>query len=230
MQQETERIRAAMDALEAAYRAVFAAARPGMSAEEVDAIITATLAPRGAELLPQGNTPFVVGPDGAPPKLRLDRRPLRRGALWGMDNTVRLDGFHADLGRYGWFGDLPEPLAAAHRRVLERQDALAAEVRPGRRVDDIFSACPQDMPFEIHRIGREPALPPLCGNATAGLRDAMARAVRDGVVFEPGQVVCVEIWAGLSGGIEDMYLVTDDGLVRLTSLPREIHVIPDETP
>ena len=34
--------------------------------------------------------------------------------------------------------------------------------------------------------------------------------------------MCIEIWAGLDGGIEDEFLVTEDGLRRLTTLPREL--------
>jgi len=50
----------AMDALQRAFEAVFAAAHEGMTAEEIDAILVRELTARGAELIRQSNTPFVV--------------------------------------------------------------------------------------------------------------------------------------------------------------------------
>ncbi len=217
---------AAMLALEAALEAVFAAAREGMTAEEIDAILVRELAARGAELIRQSNTPFVVDENGAPPKRRLDRIPLQRGKLFGLDNSVRRNGHCADLGRYGYFGALPMTLRHEHTTVLEHQETVARAVKPGRLMADIFSDCPRDLPFEIHRIGDEPSMAPFCGNAVKGVVDAMAQATTERLIFEPGQVVCVEVWAGMKGGIEDMYRVEADGIVRISSLPRSIREIP----
>jgi len=222
-----EGVLAAMRALEEAYEAVFAAARPGMTADEVDAVLAGTLKKRGAELPPGKcrSTPFVVEPGGAPPKLRVNRKPLERGKLFGMDNSVPLGGFWADLGRYGWFGRLPSELKSAHGRVLDRQDSIARQVRPGRPMQEIFDSVEHDIPFEVHLIAAEPNMRPFCGNATRGVVEEMAASTREGLAFEPGQVICIELWAGMAGGIEDMYLVEDGAAARLTRLPREIRVI-----
>jgi Xaa-Pro aminopeptidase len=227
MATDYEGCKAAIEALEDAYGAVFAAARPGMTAEEVDAVLRERLTARGTEFPASGSSPFVVAEGGAPPKLRLNRVPLRRGALWAMDNTIRLSGYCADLGRYGWFGRVPPELARAHRRVLDRQDAIAAAIRPGRAMSEIFGTLPHDLPFEYHRIAADGNMFPTGGNATAGVLKAMEQSDREGLVFQPGMVICVEIWAGLIGGIEDMYLVEPPGVRRMSTLPREIHVIPD---
>jgi len=42
------------------------------------------------------------------------------------------------------------------------------------------------------------------------------------VIVPVGIVMCVEIWKGLDGGIEDQFLVTEKGLERLTTLPRQL--------
>jgi len=216
----------AMDALQRAFEAVFAAAHEGMTAEEIDAILVRELTARGAELIRQSNTPFVVDENGALPKRRLDRIPLQRGKLWGIDNSVRLGGYCADLGRYGYFGAVPKSLSQQHATVLAHQEAIAKAVKPGRLMDEIFRDSPQDLPFEVHRIGPEPSMAPFCGNAVKGVLDAMAQATREKHVFQPGQVICVEVWAGMKGGIEDMYRVEPDGLVRISTLPRGIREIP----
>ena len=219
---EYEGCLAAMAALEDAYEAVFAAVRVGATAEEIDRVMLGRLAAHRAEMKPPRSTPFVVAANGTPPKLRLNRVPLRAGALWAMDNTVRRDGFCADLGRYGWFGALPPELRLAHQAVLDRQDAIAAEARPGRGMRSIYDALPHDLPFEVHRIASEGNMLPTTGNATAGVLTALDESDRRQLVFEPGQVICIEIWAGLSGGIEDMYQVEDGGVRRISTLPREI--------
>jgi hypothetical protein len=54
----------------------------------------------------------------------------------------------------------------------------------------------------------------------------MEESIRQGLVFEPGQIICIELWAGLAGGIEDMYRVEEDGVVRVSTLPRGIRAIP----
>jgi len=225
MSGEIEACTFAMAALEDAYRAVFAAARPGMTADEVDAILRKRLAAHGAELPAQRSSPFVVHESGVPPKLRLNRVPLRGGALWAMDTTICRQGRCADIGRYGWFGALPAAVGEAHQRVLDRQDAIAAEVRPRRPMRDIFDALPPELPFEIHRIGARGNMLPMAGNATTGVTEAMARSDERGLVFEPGHVICIEIWAGMDGGIEDMYAVEPDGVRRISSLSREIRQI-----
>lgn len=228
MNAEYEHVKLAMEALESAYRAVFLAVHVGMEADEIDAILSEELKTGGTELLPSKSSPFVVAEDGVPPKLRLNRIPLKRGRLWGLDNNVRREGYYADLGRYGYIGDLPETLASEHTHVLERQNHIAAAIQPGRTMEEIFLSCPDDMPFEIHRIGQEQTMPPVCGNATPNVLEGMERSQSEGLVFEPGQVICVEIWAGLRGGIEDMYIVESNGIERISSLPREIQVVPEE--
>lgn len=219
---------AAMETLERAFDVVFTASFEGMTAEAVDAILIRELKARGAELIPQSNTPFVVDETGVLPKRRLDRVPLQRGKLWGIDNSVRKAGYCADLGRYGYFGVAPKALMEEHATVLARQETIAKAVKPGRLMADIFRDCPQDMPFEVHRIGVEPSMPPFCGNAVKSVLDGMAEATKNRLMFEPGQVVCVEIWAGMKGGIEDMYRVEADGIVRISTLPRSIREVPED--
>ena len=162
---EYERIKKAVEALEDAYRAVFAAARVGMTATEIDAILSERLEDYGAELPvgKTGNTPFVVDEGGVPPKLRKNRIPLEKDKLWAMDNSICLDGYWADLGRYGWFGAPPEKLVKAYQRVVDRQDEVAAAIRPGVSMDEIFLSIPDGLDFEVHRIGKEPNMLPNCG-------------------------------------------------------------------
>jgi len=224
---EWQCIARAAQALEDAYSSVFAAARPGMTADQIDEILARSLRAHGGELPADKtrSTPYVVDPQGAPPKLRVNRAPLVEGKLWGMDNSIVVDGHWADLGRYGWFGPLPAGMARAYQQLVDRQDQIAAAIRPGVPMGELFRAVPDGLPFEVHRIGREPQLLPFMGNLLAGVTENMRQSDRQGLVFEPGQVICIELWVGLQGGIEDMYRVDEDGVSRISRLPREIRVI-----
>lgn len=220
MQSDYERCKPALDALEDAFRAVFAQAHEGMTADEIDQIIISRAQRHGAEFKPSKLSPYVVDETGAPPKLRLDRLPLRKGALWGIDCTLSCQGYFADVGRYGYIGAPSEAVKANYQQVLDRQDLLAGLVRPGMSVEELWSLCPKDLPFEVHRIGTGASLRPLCGNSVQGALREMQVSIDEGLVYEPGMVICVEVWAGLLGGIEDMYQFTGEGLSRITTLPR----------
>jgi len=217
----------AIEALEDAYEAVFAAARVGMTADEIDAILSRRLADHGTALPPNmvATTPFVVEEGGVGPKLRRNRAPLEEGKLWGMDNSICVDGRWADLGRYGWFGAVSAELTEAHGRLLARQDQIAAAVRPRVGMEQIYQSIGPGLAFEMHRIGASPSMLPFCGDLIPVVREQMAQSVEQGLVLEVGQTVCIEQWHGLSGGIEDMYRVEAHGAVRISTLPREIRAI-----
>lgn len=223
---EWRAIKQAVDALEDAFAAVFREAHIGMTAAQIDTVVDITLAKHGA-LRPRDrflNTPCVIDASGAGPKLRKDRVPLEAGKLWMMDNSIVLNGFWADLGRYGWFGRPPRSLLDAYQRIIDRQDEIAACMRPGVPMDELLRSVPPGLGFEIHRIATEPSMRPFCGNLMPSVIRETEESVRAGLVFEPGQVICVELWAGLSGGIEDMYRVDGKGVTRISTLPRVINI------
>ena len=202
----------ALSANEGGVQRVFDSAREGMTIEEMNATFEAEVRRRGVTSEVTG-TAFVVGDDGVGPKLR-STRPLARGDLWGMDFQFAVDGFHSDIGRYGVLGAVDGELARRHGAVLALQAQVAKAIMPGETLADAFDLCPKSIAIEVHRIGREVHEPP------------MFSTVQDdndlGVTVPLGAVLCVEIWAGLDGGIEDEFLVAEDGLRRLTSLPREL--------
>ncbi len=202
----------ALAANEGGVQRVLDSAYEGMTIDEMNATFTSEVRRRGVTSEVTG-TAFVVGDEGVGPKLRTTR-PLARGDLWGMDFQFAVDGFHSDIGRYAVFGAVASELTERHGAVLALQTEVAEAIMPGETLAHAFDLCPKSIAIEVHRIGREVHEPP------------MFSTVQDdndlGVTVPLGAVLCVEIWAGLDGGVEDEFLVTEDGLRRLTSLPREL--------
>lgn len=213
--------------LEDAYREVFASAEPGMKADDIDAIIQKAVEAAGGIFSPSEITPFVVTEDGCGPKSRINRMPLAANQLWGMDYTINIKGFKADIGRYGYFGKPPENLLDSHQSILNRQDEIAAAIRPGIPLKEIYDAIsPDGELFEVHAIGTEEDEEPVLGNLMLVVTETMEKCISKDRRFRAGQVICIELWCGLSGGIEDMYIVEENGLRKMTMLPRKIRILP----
>ncbi len=202
----------ALAASEGAIQRVFDEARVGTTPDQMEAIYAGELRRRGIDGKVQGAA-FVVSEGGAGPKLRT-RAPLKPGDLWGMDLQFAVDGFYADIGRYGVMGTPSPDLVARHTCLLETQQAVADAIRAGETLRRAFERCPAGWTIEVHRIGRKIHMEPMFSTVKADNNLD--------VPVIPGTVMCVEIWKGLDGGIEDEYLVTDRGLARLTTLPREL--------
>ena len=197
---------------EAATQRVFDSVVEGMTPDQMQAIFVAEVRRRGIDGHVSGAA-FVVGKGGAGPKLRT-KQPLKTGDLFGMDFQFASEGFYADIGRYAVFGPPSADLAARHTRVLETQREIADAIRPGEPIRRAFEKCPDGWTIEAHRIGTDVHMDPMFSTVKTDNRLD--------VIVEVGMVMCVEIWKGFDGGIEDQYLVTERGLDRLTTLPREL--------
>jgi Xaa-Pro aminopeptidase len=141
-----------------------------------------------------------------------------------FDYVFARKGYLADHTRIYCIGELPENLAAGHDAMLELQALVSREALPGRRCGDIYDlaldfvkskgyanhfmgADDGRVSFIAHGIGLElDEFPFIAAGQKMRLQAGMVLAMEPKLIFPSQGVV----------GIENTFLVTKDGLERLT--------------
>lgn len=147
-----------------------------------------------------------------------------------VDYVFALDGYISDHARIFCCGSLPDELVAGHEAMLEIQDRVKAEARPGVASGDIYDfmvglseekGCGQwfmgvgdkRIRFTGHGIGLElDEFPFLAKGQKLPLEKNMVIALEPKLII-PGKGVV---------GIENTHLVTENGLQPLTQSPDAI--------
>jgi Xaa-Pro aminopeptidase len=156
-----------------------------------------------------------------------------------FDLIVRYEGFISDWKRSFYLGTPPPAIADLYEFEWSVVQALAEEVKPGMTKVEAQKACDERLDRDglnnwwcIHSVGLEIHEEPLIGACPETTEDGevnRARPVRfpghlqgvdEKLRFEPNVVVMVE-----TKKTEDPYLMTEEGLVRLNSLPQELFVV-----
>ncbi|MBU2498853.1 MAG: Xaa-Pro peptidase family protein, partial [Proteobacteria bacterium] len=149
-----------------------------------------------------------------------------------VDYTASADGYLSDQARIFSIGNLPERLVRAHQVMIEVQDALARRGRPGVKAKALYELAlgivdraglskgfmghPQPVPFVAHGLGLELDEWPILGrNSDHILEAGMVIAMEPKVIF-PGEGVV---------GIENTFVVTEEGMEKLNQFPDEIVII-----
>lgn len=149
-----------------------------------------------------------------------------------VDYTANVEGYLCDQTRIFSIGTLPEALREAHGVMVEVQDALARQGRPGVMARDLYEVAlkivgkagltegfmghPQPVPFVGHGVGLELDEWPVIGKgSTHVLEQGMVIALEPKMIF-PGQGVV---------GVESTFVVSDRGLDKLNRFPDDIVVV-----
>ncbi len=175
---------------------------------------------------------FLLGGAGQSPALPLgaDGTILRPGMTVMVDMNGNFNGYQTDMTRvYSLDGDIPEKALKAHQvaidilRRLERESlpgtplsrmyTTAAEMAEAAGLSDYFQGHRQKAAFLGHGVGIElNEMPPISS--------------RSKVTLEAGMVLAVEPKFVLPGigavGVENTYIVSDNGLENITPAPEEI--------
>jgi len=167
-----------------------------------------------------------AGPNGALPHAEPGEREIGRGELVVFDMGAQLDGYCSDGTRTYATGDPGEEAIAVYEVVREAQraslDAIEACVK-GEDVDkvarEVIDAAGHGDRFG-HGLGHGVGLE---------VHEAPRLSLRSDDVLAAGEVVTVEPGIYLPGKlgvrIEDLVVVTEDGIRNLSSLPKELQIV-----
>ena len=160
-------------------------------------------------------------------------RPIRRHEPVLVDYVFALNGYYSDHARIFSIGELPDELMAAHTAMLDVQAWIKKEAKPGVKSGDIYDLAlkrstalgygknfmgvgKKRIRFVGHGIGVElDEYPFLAAGQSLELQENMTLALEPKLIFPEKGVV----------GIENIHVVTRDGLEQMGQFQDEIIVI-----
>jgi Xaa-Pro aminopeptidase len=216
---EIEALRRAGQAIDRVHRRVPELLRPGRTEAEASGDIADLILAEGHE---QVNFVIVAsGPNGASPHHETGERMLRAGDAVVVDIGGSLDGYCSDCTRNYVIGSGPDGFGDVHDALEAAQRAACDAVRPGVTAAAVDAAAREVLADAglaehfIHRTGHGIGLeeheePYIVEGNDLPLEAGMAFSIEPGV-YLPGR---------FGQRIEDIVVVTDDGVERLNTLDR----------
>jgi Xaa-Pro aminopeptidase len=220
---EMQALRDVGAAIDAVHAAVPGLLRAGRTEAEVGRDI--------AELILEDHDEvnFVIvasGPNGASPHHETGDRVLEPGDAVVVDIGGTRAGYCSDSTRDYAIGHLPEGYAELHAVLEEAQELAVRAVRPGVTAASIDAAARDHIAAAgygdrfVHRTGHgigveEHEEPWIVASNTEPVAAGMAFSVEPGI-YVPGRY---------GSRIEDIVVVTEDGVERVNHRPREVLVV-----
>lgn len=221
-EEETEKMRKAAKIADNAFSYIIKNLRIGMTEKEVAAEIEYFMKKNKAEKT-SFDTIVAFGENSALPHAQPTDRKLKDGDIVLMDYGCIYDGYCSDMTRIVFWGKANDELKKIYETVLKAQITAEEKIKAG------------EICCEIDKISRD-----IIENA--GYKNCFNHSLGHGVgleihefpnlspkaenVLEKNNVVTVEpgIYIEGLGGvrIEDMVVVTENGIENLTSSPKEI--------
>ena len=222
---EIASIKKAQAITEQAFDHILRFIKPGVTEREISLELDYFMLKNGAEAL-SFETIAVSGINSSMPHGVPSDKKIENGDFITMDYGAVCDGYHSDMTRTVAVGAVSDEQKKVYDTVLKAQLAALDVMRPGVRCSDADKAARDVMAsagygaffghgtghgvgIEIHE---EPRVSPSAED-----------------ILEAGNVVTDEPGIYLPGcfgvRIEDMVLITEDGIENLTSSPKELIVI-----
>ena len=157
------------------------------------------------------------------PGCYIDRLPsrLEAGCTTRLDVCVCYKGYLSDQKIVVCVGEPAPEAIALYNEHRDRQEFMKSFIKPGMTKRQVYEACLQDFShldeyvFWIHGVGLDVHEEPRIGTLLPSSVE-----VKQEVTFEAGQVLALEpSWL-----VEDLYVLREDGFVRLCKLPQQIVV------
>jgi Xaa-Pro aminopeptidase len=167
-----------------------------------------------------------AGPNGALPHAEPGEREIGRGELVVFDMGAAIDGYCSDGTRTFATGDPGEEAIAVYEVVRDAQQASLDAIRAGVKGEDVDKVARDVIDAAGHgdRFGHG-----LGHGVGLELHEAPRLSLRSDDILAPGEVVTVEPGIYLPGKlgvrIEDLVVVTEEGLRNLSSLPKDLQIV-----
>jgi Xaa-Pro aminopeptidase len=164
-----------------------------------------------------------AGPNGALPHAEPGEREIGRDELVVFDMGAAIDGYCSDGTRTFATGDPGEGAIEVYEVVRRAQQASLDAIEAGIKGEDVDKVARGVIEAAGHgeRFGHG-----LGHGVGLELHEAPRLSLRSDDVLAPGEVVTVEPGIYLPGRlgvrIEDLVVVTEDGIRNLSSLPKEL--------
>lgn len=232
--EEIRRLRAAAEVNEWGYRAIFRAAKAGVSEEEVAEAWRREVAGPGGmwQWLHFG------GAERSCSIFPPSSYRLKRGDLFRFDAGLILNNYHADTGGCGVIGEPTAEQRAMYRAVSAGMQAALEKLRAGAVVSTLYVAAVEatrknglpdyDGTFAGHTIGLEAREFPYIVGPTENLSDPFLPTTSD-IPLEAGTVLNLEVPCGVFGWggmqIEYSLVVTASGYEFLIPQERRLEAV-----
>ena len=155
-----------------------------------------------------------------------DATVLQEGQCVLLDVGCKKDGFCADMTRTFFLGEPDPESRKVYETVLAAQLAAESMIRPGVRLSDVDKAAREVIeqagygPYFTHRLGHFIGLE---------VHEAGDVSQKSDLIAEPGMIFSIEPGIYLPGKmgvrIEDLVLVTQEGVELLNHYPKELTVL-----
>lgn len=225
-QTEIDKMQTAVDIAQGALKAALPLVKIGMTEAELASELVMQLLRHGSE----GEFPFQpivsTGPNGANPHATPTARKLAAGDLLVIDYGATHQGYISDITRTFAIAEASEEQREVHTLVGAANAAGRAAAKPGVTCSAVDHATRKPITdagygeFFTHRTGHGIGMEPHEGPY---IRAGNPRILKPGMTFtiEPG----IYLPDRFGVRIEDNVVITGDGLLSLTTLPREIQII-----
>jgi Xaa-Pro aminopeptidase len=227
---EVDRIRAAVEVTRQIFEHAFAAIRPGMSEQQIAALLHDQVRQRGLNYAwSKESCPAVnAGPDSVMGHSGPTGILLQPGQILHFDFGVKLDGFCSDIQRVLYFRrpgetEAPEPVRKGFETALRAVQQAAQAMKPGvlgAEIDGIARSMVTEAgyPEFLHGLGHQLGRHAHDGGGMLGPRWEKYGDLPDRPL-EAGQVYTIEPSLFVPGygviGIEEDVLLTSDGVEYL---------------
>ncbi|HZS94654.1 MAG TPA: Xaa-Pro peptidase family protein [Chloroflexota bacterium] len=220
--EEIDLLRANAAQADAAMGAAWSAIRPGVTELDVARAVGEAFDAAGAQR--HGLGIVGSGPNGAFPHHATSDRVIQPGDAIVIDIGASSDKYNSDITRMAYVGEPTDEYLKVHETVDAAVRAAIAAAKPGVRAGAVDDAARQVITdagygeYFTHRVGH--------GIGLQGHEPPYMTASND-LPLEKGMTFSIEPGIYLPGKfgvrLEEIVVVTDDGVEVLSRLPREVH-------